>query len=82
MRAQIDRVVAALCMGRIRKAALAEVAAAFAFAAILWVAACAFVALEPVPTASSGQEDTLTRDAPAGRHVHHKGCDRACGICQ
>lgn len=56
MRASFDRALAALCIGRTRKAVLTEVATAFVFAAILWVAACAFVALEPGPTASSGQE--------------------------
>lgn len=56
MRAQISRAVAALFAGRTRKAAFAEIAAAFTLAAILWVAACVFVTLEPTPIAQTERE--------------------------
>lgn len=49
MGAQLDRAVAALCMGRSRKAVAAEVAAVIAAAPALWFAMCIFIVLEPLP---------------------------------
>lgn len=49
MRVQLDRALAALCMGRSRREVLANVAAIIPVAAVLWFGACIFMALEPLP---------------------------------
>lgn len=49
MCAQMKRAVAALCMGRSRKELIVEIAAVWAATVVLWIAACVFVLLEPLP---------------------------------
>ncbi|WP_454887860.1 hypothetical protein [Sphingomonas oryzagri] len=48
MRADMDRIAAALCAGREPKAVAARIAVAFALAAALWVSASAFMLMEPL----------------------------------